>query len=118
MRGGPSGSCQGHCDLAALSETARQTRPDSSDSPGSSVSRQNKGPDPFGAEPSASDREAGRQGWGGCQPFALSEACSLYGDPGTVHTRKNSRRVQGGDQGDVNVYWLPGPDDGEIGPWQ
>ena len=81
-------------------------------------SRQNKGPAPFGVEPSASDREAGREGWGGCQPFALSEACSLYGAPGIVHTRKIPRRVQEGDQGGVIVYWLPGPDDGEIGPCQ
>ena len=78
----------------------------------------NKGPVPFGAEPSASDREAGRQGWGGCQPFPLSEACSLYCAPRTVHARENPSRVREGDQGDVIVYRLPGPDDGGIGPCQ
>jgi hypothetical protein len=48
------GHAQG-VSLTAPTETAHQTRPDSWDSPGSSVSRQNKGPAPFGVKPAASD---------------------------------------------------------------
>jgi hypothetical protein len=51
-------------------------------------------------------------------PGLVLKATSLYGASGTVHTRKNPRRVQEGDQDDVILYWLPGPNDGEIGPCQ
>ena len=76
MRGCPSDSCQGHFDLTAPVESARQTRPDSTDSPGSSVARQNKGPVPFGSRAFTSYR-------GGCHTVTLSEVSSLYYAPGT-----------------------------------
>src|SRR6266705_643084 len=73
--------------LPATAETTRHTRHDSSDSPGSSVSRQNKGPAPFGAEPSLHlTREA--------KPVALSEASSLYRSFGTVPIRERPSLVQ------------------------
>jgi hypothetical protein len=49
--GYPAGPYRGGFDLTAPAETARRTRPDSSDTPGSLFSGQNKGPTPFGAEP-------------------------------------------------------------------
>lgn len=68
-------------------------------------------PGPFGSRAFPSYR-------GGCHPVTRSEVSSLSTSLGTVHMRGNPSRVQEGDQGDVIVYWLPRPDDGEIGPCQ
>jgi hypothetical protein len=55
--------------LPATAETTGQTRPASSDSPGSVFSGQNKGPTPFGAEPSLRLSRGGR-----------SSRCLKHGD--------------------------------------
>jgi hypothetical protein len=53
------------------------------------------------------------------EPSLLLQIARLGGKAGEGVSRSRClKRVQGGDQGDVIVYWLPGPDDGEIGPCQ